>query len=243
MSCPGCQNNESNQLAHMNQPNGCLYTSIEEEVSNILAPRNLEPEFENTVEQTEKPKEKDLSICTGKPIFALPCNVKLENCAICLDDILEMVNVTVTTCGHTFHSSCIFESVKKSADCPLCRHELLEYDEEEDEEDDEEEYEEDDDDEEEEDQDEAFAGLRALFQEEGEEEEPEITAEQIATKLQSMGYSLADFIKLYLYPCPPSTNEARYTEDFEIKMDQDIEDIVTGKIPIHVEEAKVEVII
>jgi len=238
MSCSGCQTNEQNQVAHMDPPNGCLYTPIEE---TILAPRNLEPEFENVV---EKPKEKkDLSICTGKPIFALPCNIKLENCAICLDDILEMVNITVTTCGHTFHSCCIFESVKKSADCPLCRNELLEYDEEdEDEEEDEEEseYDEDEDDEyDEEDEDaEAFAGLRSLFRE---PEEPEITAEQIATKLQSMGYTLADFIKLQVYPCPPSTNEARYTEEFEEKMEQDIEDIVTGKIPL-VEELKVEVI-
>jgi hypothetical protein len=242
-SCPGCQTNELNQVAHMDPPNGCLFVPIGEPQFNFL-PRNLEEEFE---EASNEPKveKKDFKTCVGKPIFALPCNIKLENCAICLDDILEMVNITVTTCGHTFHSSCMFESIKKSADCPLCRNELLEYDEEDE---DSEFYEEDaeidsqyEDDEEE--NDEAYAGLRALFREEGEEVEEEITVEKIATKLQSMGYTLADFIKLEVFPCLRSTNEARYTEEFEEKMEQDIDDIASGKISIHVEEMKVELVI
>ena len=243
-SCPGCQTNELNQIAHMDPPNGCLYVPIGEP-SFLFVPRNLEEELEEQIQNEEEEEQdededeevkekKDYNLCIGKPIFALPCNIKLENCAICLDDILEMVNITVTTCGHTFHSSCMFESIKKSADCPLCRHELLEYDEAEE---DSEFYEEDaeidsqyEDDEEE--NHEAYAGLRALFREEGEEVEEEITIEKIAIKLQTMGYTLADFMKIYMYQCPPSSNQERYTESFEEKMEQDIDDIINGKIPL-----------
>lgn len=250
-SCPGCQTNELNQVAHMDPPNGCLFIPIGEP-SFLYVPRNLEQELEEQIqieeqqeqqrvdENEEKEKEKkDFTTCIGKPIFALPCNIKLENCSICLDDILEMVNITVTTCGHTFHSSCMFESIKKSACCPLCRHELLEYDEVE--EDESEFFEEDaeidsqyEDDEEE--NYEAYAGLRALFREEGEEVEEEITIEKIAIKLQTMGYTLADFMKIYMYQCPPSSNQERYTESFEEKMEQDIDDIINGKIPLHEEK-------
>jgi hypothetical protein len=79
----------------------------------------------------------------ANPLFDMP--IKIEQCSICYEEI-KMVNVTVTRCGHAFHSSCIFNSLNYNAQCPLCRTQLMplpdedEHDEE-DEEDDEEESE------------------------------------------------------------------------------------------------------
>ena len=55
-------------------------------------------------------------------------------CPICMELILN-VNCCTTECGHSFHSSCLFKNFSNSADCPLCRKELVNYPEEEDEED------------------------------------------------------------------------------------------------------------
>ena len=52
-------------------------------------------------------------------------------CAICMDDILERNNLTITKCNHTFHSSCIFKNLCHRIECPMCRTELIEAEEEE----------------------------------------------------------------------------------------------------------------
>ena len=52
----------------------------------------------------------------------------LDNCPICLEEISQ-INRTITPCGHTFHSSCIFKHIiaahscptMMSLICPLCR--------------------------------------------------------------------------------------------------------------------------
>ena len=208
-----------------------------EEVDPFFWLRNFffdENENENENENNKnKPKKekKNYSICTGKPIFALPCNVKLEQCAVCLEDVSEIINITVTTCGHTFHSYCIFKCLESNTECPMCRNELVEPDEDEDEdldEDEEDDGNEDDGNEDSETDSENNEG----------EENTTVTVEQLAEKIQSMGYTMADLIKVYLggpYKIP-STNETRYNEEFEEKFDQEIDDILSGKIPIVVVE-------
>ena len=86
--------------------------------------RDLNEEFDQEEEVVTGKKVRDLSIAIVPPIFAIPCGYSMEPCPICFEP-LEMVNLTVTTCGHSFHSSCMFKALQRNDDCPLCRNQLM----------------------------------------------------------------------------------------------------------------------
>lgn len=253
--CPGCYPVfQQGQEAHMEYPNGCLsrgsdsdMMSCEEEeededeyqdavtdaadleVRSIN--RNLIHDFDNVfipicqeIKQKQEEQEQPPLKKTIKPIFELPTGVRLDACAICLDAITGMINVTVTECGHVFHSSCLFMSFNISSDfCPMCRNELIE-------------------------QDEASAsedGSEASASEDGSEEqdgsedgeseydidsEVQVTLEQLATKLQNIGYTMPDLLKIMVGIT--SEQENKYTREFKKKTSDDLFDIIYGKIPL-----------
>uniref|UniRef100_A0A6C0ACY9 RING-type domain-containing protein n=1 Tax=viral metagenome TaxID=1070528 RepID=A0A6C0ACY9_9ZZZZ len=46
-------------------------------------------------------------------------------CLLCVEQIEQKKNVYKTSCGHMYHSSCIYKHINKNRkDCPLCRKEL-----------------------------------------------------------------------------------------------------------------------
>jgi len=170
--------------------------------------------------EPEKPKV-DVSKPLVEPLFALPCGFSFPECAICYEPI-EMVNVTVTTCGHTFHSSCAFKALEMNDCCPMCRHQLIDTPPEEEEE-------EEDEDEEDEDQDDEEESV-----DEGEEEEEEVakvSLEQLTGKLTNMGYTMADIIRSLVH-VKSETNEAKYTEERDDKLHADIWGIMDGTITL-----------
>ena len=71
---------------------------------------------------------------------ACACAHEFGDCPICFE-VITMANIAVTTCGHTFHSSCIFQNLEERIECPMCRTALVQLPDEEDEEEDEEEEE------------------------------------------------------------------------------------------------------
>ena len=73
-------------------------------------------------EEEEDAEEEEELLC--QPIFTAP--IPLGDCPICMDP-LQMVDFTVTKCGHSFHASCLLRSVEDSSDCPLCRKELTKH--------------------------------------------------------------------------------------------------------------------
>jgi len=173
-------------------------------------------------EEPEKPKV-DVSKPLVEPLFALPCGFQFSECAICYEAI-DMVNVTVTTCGHTFHSSCAFKALEHADCCPMCRHQLIDEPvEDEDEEGSEEGSEDQEDDEDHEDQE--------------EEEDSRPTMEQLATKLQNMGYTPVDFLTLFMRNILKRQDATRQSEDFLETLNDKIDDIVDGKITMaHVDQ-------
>ncbi|KAG6505884.1 hypothetical protein ZIOFF_031194 [Zingiber officinale] len=46
------------------------------------------------------------------------------SCAICIDDFEATSLLSVTPCGHSFHSACLDEWLVRSNSCPLCRFSL-----------------------------------------------------------------------------------------------------------------------
>jgi hypothetical protein len=49
-----------------------------------------------------------------------------ELCSICYEKISRKINTTTTSCGHCFHSSCLFKCVAKNIEkCPLCKKHLF----------------------------------------------------------------------------------------------------------------------
>jgi hypothetical protein len=264
-TCSGCLHDQPNQLAHMD-PGGCLYAAEEEDVWETASEDSDSSEAEEPIsfiarlaaeirvdqaaaledgaqrllamdfgddeseaeehqeeEKPEKPKV-DVSKPLVEPLFALPCGFAFPECAICYEPI-EMVNVTVTTCGHTFHSSCAFRALEMNDCCPMCRHQLIDTppEEEEDEDDDQEDDDEDEDEE--------------ASQDGEEEEDTRPTMEQLATKLQNMGYTAADFLTLFMEGILKRQDETRQSSEFLDDLNAKIDDIVDGKITMaHVDQ-------
>lgn len=240
--CLGCLHDQANQLAHMN-PGGCLYTADKEdevwetdsdsseEFDAGLDPLNLEPYFSEAASGAEAvdaseaegeaavevPKV-DVSKSLVEPLFALPCGFQFPECAICYEQI-DMVNVTVTTCGHTFHSSCAFKALENNDCCPMCRHQLVDapiFDEEE---------------EDEESVDEGASDEDSVADSDA-DEDVKVNLEQLAGKLTNMGYTMADILKFFVSDVKSGTNEAKYSEEFVDKMENDINGVIEGTITL-----------
>jgi hypothetical protein len=166
--------------------------------------------------------QEECQTITGKPVYSLPENTSLGECAICLESIDQLVNITNTRCGHSFHTSCLLRAITCGAgNCPNCRSLLVVKEEKE--EDDEywTEVEDDEDDEYDEDD------------EDDEEEEIQVaTLEQTAAKLQNLGYSVADILSLYIGNEVKSETPDRYKEEFFRKMMNDLDGIIDGRIPL-----------
>jgi hypothetical protein len=192
-------------------PGGCLHTSDEnEEEEEEFVPRALEGEFSDSDSDSEPETKKEEP--AKEPLFEAP--IPLGECPICYED-LKMIDFTITKCGHTFHSSCLFKAMEQNLDCPMCRCQLLVVQEDEEEDEDEDEDEEDEEEEEEE-----------------EEEEPKVTIEQLAEKLQHMGYTPLDFLTLFMGDILKRQDAARQTDDFITELTEKIDDIMDGKITL-----------
>jgi hypothetical protein len=249
--CLGCIQNHPNQLTHMDF-GGCLHIDSEEdenwetdsdasvEFVENFEPMNLAPAFEQAVSEAaeegeaegeevenevEAPKV-DVSKPLVEPLFALPCGFQFPECAICYEQI-EMVNVTVTTCGHAFHSSCAFKALENNDCCPMCRHQLLDapMDDES-----EGEYEES--------IDEEGSDNEGEEGEEGEEEEVKVNLEQLAGKLTNMGYTMTDILKFFVSDVKSQANEAKYDDQFIEKMENDINGVIEGTISLAHRDAR-----
>jgi hypothetical protein len=194
-------------------------------------PGNNEDEDEDEDEEEKKEKvcEVDCSVCTAKPLFAVPEGVNLDECPICYECI-EMVNVTIARCGHTFHASCLFKALELKTDCPMCRTQLINILEDDDDDDtsidddsnnDTDTEDEDDDFEDEDDED----------IEDDESEIRKVTHEQLATKLTHIGYTPADFLRIA--GCRvKSENNGKYVCAFYKKFHEDVDKIILGEIKL-----------
>ena len=148
--------------------------------------RNLEKEFDDVV-----------TTCAGLCRHCDVSTTHVNECAICLDDIIGDSNFTVTECGHHFHTTCMLRNFCQRAECPMCRKMLVDLpEEEEDDEDDEIEYVgegSDEEDEDEEDDDELPVGDAAA--DNGYNVELEnMTCRELADKLMAQGYTMADML-------------------------------------------------
>jgi len=224
-------------------PGGCLYTNDDEiawetdsDSSEEFEPENLEPAFEQASGEAESEAEEevvveekpkiDVSKPLVEPLFALPCGFQFPECAICYEQI-EMVNVTVTTCGHAFHSSCAFKALENNDCCPMCRHQLLDAPAEDDES--EGEYEESVDEEE---------GEEGSVADSDAEEDVKVNLEQLAGKLTNMGYTMQDLLKFFVSDVKSQANEQKYSEEFIEKMENDINGVIEGTITLAHRDAR-----
>jgi hypothetical protein len=255
-SCIGCLHEQPNQLAHMD-PGGCFYeesvwdtasedsdseedfiqdvaTEIRADQAAALeegAQRLLEMDFGDDESEAWAEEESEEEVAEKEPepeperdpLFEAP--IPLGECPICYED-LKMIDFTVTKCGHTFHSSCMFQALANNLDCPMCRCQLLAVQEDEEEEDQENE----DDEEDEENEEDSQNG-------EEEEEDNRPTMEQLAVKLQNMGYTPVDFLTLFMDGILKRQDETRQSNEFLDDLNAKIDDIVDGKITMaHVDQ-------
>jgi len=128
--CQGCIEDQPNQLAHIYYPTGCLCLTedvfdtydrcIGEINANVSISQNEKDNDTSQRPQTEKSNNNNNNI--NMVTTVLSQKIQTETCAVCLDSFDELLNVTITECGHIFHSSCMFKVIKSgNYDCPICR--------------------------------------------------------------------------------------------------------------------------
>ena len=84
-----------------------------------LVSRNLEHEFDLCVELESKIRN-----LNPNPTLNSATDSEDTSCPICMEDITDK-NKTTTSCGHVFHSSCIFKNMMLRTSCPMCREDLV----------------------------------------------------------------------------------------------------------------------
>jgi hypothetical protein len=68
--------------------------------------------------------EHEFDLCVTKPTSSPTSTSENTSCPICMEDITDK-DKTTTTCGHVFHSSCIFKNMMLRTSCPMCREDLI----------------------------------------------------------------------------------------------------------------------
>ena len=173
-----------------------------------------------TVVDTETDALSDEELCheiIGKPVIVLSDNNALGECAICMDNVGQLVNATTTRCGHNFHTSCLLRAMSCGAGtCPNCRA-LLVVKSSEDNSEEDESYDDDDD----------YTLTSSNL-------ESEVSLEQLARKIEHMGYTFADIMRIALTYEGLSINldEERYTREHIKKLWNDIYGVVGGSISL-----------
>lgn len=209
----GCMDSQYDEISLLESEEESVWTSVNEDGEEAcfmgIAPLNLNEEFASASEAE-----------VTSEVFCAPCG---NECAICMDDI-GTNNCTVTECGHRFHSSCIFRNMIERIECPMCRKDLVdmpapqgafihveEYTD-----DDEEEYEE------------------SVDEEEGDEEEEQerdVTCKQMADKLQSLGYTMADILYFAIGRCH-SSEAARLNNELDERIGDLVERMLDGELGV-----------
>jgi len=68
--------------------------------------------------QQPQPPQTPTSIPSSAPTLKTN-SYELPQCTICMEDMVE--HLSVTSCGHVFHTMCIFEGLNYRGQCPNCR--------------------------------------------------------------------------------------------------------------------------
>jgi len=60
--------------------------------------------------------------------FKSICNIEIDNCSICINEMILNENIYETECKHRYHKNCLEQYIKHNSKnkitCPLCRHSL-----------------------------------------------------------------------------------------------------------------------
>jgi len=88
-----------------------------------LVSRNLEHEFDLCLELESKIRNLNPTP-TPSPSPNPATESEDTSCPICMEDLTDK-NKTTTSCGHVFHSSCIFKNMMLRTTCPMCREDLV----------------------------------------------------------------------------------------------------------------------
>lgn len=182
-----------------------------------------EQQVEVAVEEQEEKKEP----CNIHESIANPLGSQtFGECPVCYEE-LTMINVTITRCGHVMHSSCIFTALEAAPCCPMCRTQLMRDLEDEDDYEDDEDQEEDDEDQDDQDEDDQDED------EDQEDHDSKVSLEKLSTKLENMGYTLTDFLSVWLSESNlKKENPEKYNKELEDKLADDVFGILDGSIPL-----------
>jgi hypothetical protein len=207
--------------------------AADEEAADEEAADEEEADEEETEEAKEKRKaeiallEEECHRVICKEVITFPEGINLCECSICLDIIQTNANSTTTRCGHTFHTSCFLKAIDTGTEgnCPNCRTILVVK-----------ESDDDDDDDDYDSESESSESEESEGESESEGEEllasETVTLEQTANKLQEMGYTSADILTFYLGKTIRSENAEKYNHEFFVKMNDDLDNILNGTIPL-----------
>ena len=84
---------------------------------------DYDPDCDTEKENKYEPIE--IILITEKNIQELEKKYNSECCSICLCEYIEGEHLSITGCGHAFHSNCLAEWIMKKPICPMCNTNLI----------------------------------------------------------------------------------------------------------------------
>lgn len=189
---------------------------------------DLEQVQEDQVEEQEK-KPCDIHESIANPLGSQT----FGECPVCYEE-MTMINVTITRCGHVMHSSCIFTALEAAPCCPMCRTQLMrDFEDDEDDDEDQDEDDEDDQDDDQDQEDDQDEDQDQDDDQDDEEHDSEVSLEKLSAKLENMGYTLTDFLSVWLSNSNlKKENPEKYNKELEDKLADDVFGILDGSIPL-----------
>jgi len=100
-----------------------IYNNREEDDYGLPEPMDLDNDFEVDGEEPDIIPPLSTPVCPPMTPEQFLSHLG-ENCVICFRE-LQLIDITVTRCGHVYHASCLNTSLNYNTNCPTCRLQLM----------------------------------------------------------------------------------------------------------------------
>lgn len=121
--------NYQRQREQRERRDNLIVTAVEQYVSGLDPSSSLMNDIRETVRYNNFNYNEVQSVlkrtaCQPVPVKKVETPIDATECPICFDEFGKTDKI-VTSCGHQFHSSCVFKHLQRVNTCPCCREVLF----------------------------------------------------------------------------------------------------------------------
>lgn len=121
--------NYERQREQRERRSNLIVTAVEQYVSGLDPSSSLMDDIReavrfNNYNYTAVQSVLKRTVCQPVPVKKVETPIEATECPICFDEFSKTDKI-VTSCGHQFHSSCVFKHLQRVNTCPCCREVLF----------------------------------------------------------------------------------------------------------------------